>query len=56
MAYKFYRVTTIPCPDCDCCRQHDTPEIPVGKRFYVKNDDGTETAMTKEEWDAWAES
>lgn len=58
MPYKFYRVRTIPCPNCANCEAHShrTPRMHVGKRYYVKNNDGTETEMTEEEWHAWAES
>lgn len=58
MPYKFYRVQTIPCPNCQQCEEHShrTPRLHLGRRFFVKNDDGTETPLTEEEYNAWAGS
>lgn len=58
MPYKFYRAQTIPCPNCQCCETHSdkVPRIAVRHTYHVRNDDNTETQLTKEEYDAWAES
>ena len=55
MPYKFYRRETIPCPNCVPCAEHshNTPRLPLARRFFVKNDDGTETPLTEEEYNAW---
>lgn len=50
MPYSYYQCQTIPCPDCDTCERHDTPEIHVGKRYFRRNDDGTDTPITEEEY------
>lgn len=50
--YKFFRYTTIPCPNCTTCKEHRQPRLIVGRRFYRRNDDATETPLTQEEYES----
>lgn len=50
MPYNFYRYDTIKCPNCETCGEHRQPNLLVGKRYFRRNDDGSETPITEEEF------
>lgn len=52
MPYNFYRVESRLCRDCAPCARHRHPEIYVGKHYFRRNDDGTDTPITEAEYNS----